>query len=371
MGIFSRLEGKVEDTVEGAASSLSRAPISPVQISRRCEKQMARNKMLGAGKQYAPTLYTVLVNPEDDSKLYTFYPTLAGEIETYLRAKAGSAGLYMDGAPLVRFIVDDGLKRGKFDVIAEVVASSIIYQLRQEEMQHYTQVRAEAARSSAQAAAAAAGAGAAGGVGAGGAQPYTPVGEEYDAYDEYDDVHFSAEDPYDPHLDVEDPYAPATGAGGAGFAGGAGAAAGAGAGAAGVAGAGAAVNSAGGAGAEAVSAAAGGATSTPAAANSAAPAASATHTPRLISHDGKQVVQLTHNKMIAGRAEDNEIVVPDINASRKHAEFTRDISGRWTLRDLGSKNGTILNGNILQEPAMLYEGDIITLGLSKYKFTQK
>ena len=365
MGIFSRLEGKVEDTVEGAASSLSRAPISPVQISRRCEKQMARNKMLGAGKQYAPTLYTVLVNPEDDSNLYTFYPTLAGEIETYLRAKAGSAGLYMDGAPLVRFIVDDGLKRGKFDVIAEVVASSIIYQLRQEEMQHYAQVRAEAARSSAQAAAAAAGVGAAGAGAAGGVQPYTPAGEEYDAYDEYDDVHFSAEDPYDPHLDVEDPFAPATGAGGAVVAGGAGAA-------------GAAVNSAGGAGAAAASAndgaagaAAGGAAGTPKAANGAAPAASATHTPRLISHDGKQVVQLTHNKMIAGRAEDNEIVVPDINASRKHAEFTRDISGRWTLRDLGSKNGTILNGNILQEPAMLYEGDIITLGLSKYKFTQK
>ena len=34
--------------------------------------------MVGAGKQYAPTLYTVLVNPQDDQRLFGYYPTLAG-----------------------------------------------------------------------------------------------------------------------------------------------------------------------------------------------------------------------------------------------------------------------------------------------------
>ena len=43
----------------------------------------------------------------------------------------------MDGSPLVRFIVDDKLKSGKFDVIAENVSASIIQQLRMEEMQRY------------------------------------------------------------------------------------------------------------------------------------------------------------------------------------------------------------------------------------------
>ncbi|MCQ5071838.1 FhaA domain-containing protein, partial [Adlercreutzia sp. DFI.6.23] len=38
------------------------APLSPVQIAKKAEKQMRREKMVGAGKQYAPTLYTVLVN---------------------------------------------------------------------------------------------------------------------------------------------------------------------------------------------------------------------------------------------------------------------------------------------------------------------
>ena len=127
----------MEDTFEGAADRMANAPISPVQIAKKAEKQMRREKMVGAGKQYAPTLYTVLVNPDDDQRLFGYYPTLAGETETYLAAKAADEGLVMDGQPLVRFIVDDGLKHGKFDVIAEPVAAPIIAQLRAEEMQRY------------------------------------------------------------------------------------------------------------------------------------------------------------------------------------------------------------------------------------------
>ena len=43
----------------------------------------------------------------------------------------------MDGQPLVRFIVDEDLKHGKFDIIAEAVAASIIPQLRAEEMHRH------------------------------------------------------------------------------------------------------------------------------------------------------------------------------------------------------------------------------------------
>ena len=137
MGFLSRFEGKMEDTVEGAAEKMGASPISPVQIAKKAEKQMRRNKMVGAGKQYAPTLYTVLVSQADDARLFGYYPTLAGETETYLAAKAAESGLAMDGQPLVRFIADEDLKHGKFEVIAEMVAAPMIAQLRQEEMERY------------------------------------------------------------------------------------------------------------------------------------------------------------------------------------------------------------------------------------------
>ncbi len=97
MGLLSKFEGKMEDTVEGAADRMGAAPLSPVQIAKKAEKQMRREKMVGAGKQYAPTLYTVLVNADDDRRLLGYYPTLAGETETYLSAKAAEQGLVMDG----------------------------------------------------------------------------------------------------------------------------------------------------------------------------------------------------------------------------------------------------------------------------------
>ncbi|MFR5000407.1 MAG: DUF3662 domain-containing protein, partial [Slackia sp.] len=137
MGFFSKFEGKMEDTFEGAAGKMQKSPISPVQIMKKAEKQMRREKVVSAGKQFAPTLYTVLVNPDDDQRLFGFYPTLAGECETRLASSAANEGLSMDGHPLVRFIVDDGLKHGKFDVIAEVVSAPIVAQLRAEEMQRY------------------------------------------------------------------------------------------------------------------------------------------------------------------------------------------------------------------------------------------
>ena len=137
MGLFSKFERRVEDGFEGINDKLFDAPISPVQITKKAEKQMRREKTVGAGKEYAPTLYTVLVNPDDDRRLFGMYPTLAGETETYLRAKANEEGLVMDGAPLVRFMVDDDLKHGKFDVIAELVSAPIIAQLRNEELERY------------------------------------------------------------------------------------------------------------------------------------------------------------------------------------------------------------------------------------------
>ena len=135
MGFFSKFEGKMEDTFEGAAGKMNNAPISPVQIMKKAEKQMRREKMVSAGREFAPTLYTVLVNADDDQRLFGFYPTLAGETETRLESAASSEGLALDCKPLVRFIVDESLKHGKFDVIAEVVSAPIIAQLRDEEMQ--------------------------------------------------------------------------------------------------------------------------------------------------------------------------------------------------------------------------------------------
>ena len=137
MGFFHSFERKVEDGVEGAASMFEGSSLTPVQITKKAEKQMKREKMVGAGRQIAPTLYTCIVSATDDAKLYGYYATLAGEVETYLQAKASDLGYSLDCKPLVRFVVDPDLKKGKFDVIAELVSSPTIDKLRAEEYEKY------------------------------------------------------------------------------------------------------------------------------------------------------------------------------------------------------------------------------------------
>lgn len=133
MGLFSRFEDKAEDVIEGGG----RGGIEPVKLAKRAAKEMQREKMIGVGHEYAPTLFNVLVSIEDDHKMGGCYPSIAGEIETFLTSKAEQSNLVFDCPPLVRFIVDEGLKRGKFDIIAENVSPAIIEELRREEMEHY------------------------------------------------------------------------------------------------------------------------------------------------------------------------------------------------------------------------------------------
>lgn len=394
MGIFSKFEGKMEDTFEGTADKMFDAPISPVQIAKKAEKQMRREKMVGAGKQYAPTLYTVLVNPDDDRRLFGYYPTLAGETETYLAAKASEQGLTMDGQPLVRFIVDEGLKHGKFDVIAEAVAAPIISQLRNEEMERYGLGGANA------------------GYGAAAAYPAQQFGRadaampdqrfnQYDQYDQHDQ--YGQHDQYDQYgnqgyqqmpagngWEAQGYQAPAREpwdqpAATPDYAAAQQAAAGAvdqfNAYAAGAAPAAAAAGYAAGQ-------MAGVAPRPQAMPQQAAPQQAANTVmfagagvpgqqpaqpqqasrARLIDTAANRAIDLASARVTLGRESRNDITIPDINVSRTHAEISLSPQDAWVITDLGSTNGTYVNGRaVASQP--LNEGDHIAMGSTNFVFT--
>lgn len=67
-----------------------------------------------------------------------------------------------------------------------------------------------------------------------------------------------------------------------------------------------------------------------------------------------------------GRSRDCDCVVPEPSVSRRHAELRRD-GCRWFLRDVGSRNGTRVNGLRLLEEAEVRPGDRISLGEARYR----
>ncbi|MFJ1970417.1 FHA domain-containing protein [Streptomyces sp. NPDC087903] len=73
--------------------------------------------------------------------------------------------------------------------------------------------------------------------------------------------------------------------------------------------------------------------------------------------------------MRIGRALENELVVSDLQVSRHHAEFHATPDGRFEIRDLGSHNGTYVNGQPIAKggSALLGPNDIVGVGHSTYR----
>jgi hypothetical protein len=68
-----------------------------------------------------------------------------------------------------------------------------------------------------------------------------------------------------------------------------------------------------------------------------------------------------------GRSRECEIVIDDPNASRRHAEL-RPRGGGWIITDLGSTNGTRVNGRTVQASEVVRPGDEIEIGASLITF---
>jgi len=67
-----------------------------------------------------------------------------------------------------------------------------------------------------------------------------------------------------------------------------------------------------------------------------------------------------------GRASDNHIVLLDTHVSSYHARLDRG-DGEWWLMDLGSRNGTLLNGVPITKAVPLADGDVIGVGRAELK----
>jgi hypothetical protein len=68
-----------------------------------------------------------------------------------------------------------------------------------------------------------------------------------------------------------------------------------------------------------------------------------------------------------GRHENSDLLLDDVSVSRHHAVFTRTASGRITLRDLNSLNGTYVNGARVEETT-LHSADEVQVGKFKLVF---
>jgi FHA domain len=70
---------------------------------------------------------------------------------------------------------------------------------------------------------------------------------------------------------------------------------------------------------------------------------------------------LEGDQLIIGRDVTSSIAIGDAEVSRKHARLTSQ-GGKYVIEDLGSTNGTFVNGQRLSGPVVLKPGDLVALG---------
>jgi predicted component of type VI protein secretion system len=71
---------------------------------------------------------------------------------------------------------------------------------------------------------------------------------------------------------------------------------------------------------------------------------------------------------VVGRSRDCDVVLADANVSRRHAEVRPAAAGTWTISDLGSTNGVLVNGHRIEGAEQLQTGDRIALGTVQIAF---
>ena len=77
-----------------------------------------------------------------------------------------------------------------------------------------------------------------------------------------------------------------------------------------------------------------------------------------------RVIQVEEEFVIGRQAEGDGTLASDVEISRHHARVFPESRGRFGIEDLGSTNGTFVNGRRLDGPAILETGDRITVGAS-------
>ena len=88
--------------------------------------------------------------------------------------------------------------------------------------------------------------------------------------------------------------------------------------------------------------------------------------PVLVAREGQLAGQrwtIDSEQFLIGRGSDCDIVLPERQVSRHHVKILQE-NGRYILHDLGSRNGTHLNGTVFEGQIQLQDGDEISIALA-------
>jgi FHA domain/zinc-ribbon domain len=75
-------------------------------------------------------------------------------------------------------------------------------------------------------------------------------------------------------------------------------------------------------------------------------------------------------RVVVGRLHSCDLPINDASVSREHARLSR-LTGGYVLEDLGSTNGTLVNGRKIEDATPLHPGDTVTFGSVAFRYHEE
>ena len=115
----------VEDTIGGFVERIFgrmfRGHVEPVELARKLAREMEDHKTVSVSRVYVPNEYVVYLSPDDRERFASFEGSLTTELGVYVAERARHEGFTLLSPPKVRLETDTDLRVGEYGIACRVV----------------------------------------------------------------------------------------------------------------------------------------------------------------------------------------------------------------------------------------------------------
>ena len=121
MSVLRSINQRLESVVEGMFGRTFKAEVQPVELAHKLAKEMGDHKLVSVARVYVPNEYEVYLSREDYDHLHSFEDSLRAELSNYLAAYAQREGWTLVSMPQVTLLHDEHLRLGEFGIATRTV----------------------------------------------------------------------------------------------------------------------------------------------------------------------------------------------------------------------------------------------------------
>lgn len=126
MGVFDKVEKKLENVVGGVFARAFKGDVQPVEITARLQRELdSEAKLMSRDRKLVPNEFKIVLSSHDFDRLTPYSKTLNSEIAPQLLTYAADKGYIFNGPVSIEYTLDESLPIGRFTINSAAVAGVV------------------------------------------------------------------------------------------------------------------------------------------------------------------------------------------------------------------------------------------------------